>query len=92
MRFLARPGTRKVSASAAGLSGVDDGTIYVEPMWHPLGNLGRVGDIQDVDVHLLRTLIDAEIVPVGSRISLGEGEGESRVVTILYRSGISFAG
>ncbi len=56
---------------AAGFSGVDDGTIYVEKMWHPLGDLGRVGEIQDVDDHLLRTLIAAEIVPVVSPISFG---------------------
>ena len=62
---------------AAGLSGVDDGTIYVEPMWHPAGDLGRVGDIQDVDTHLLQTLIDAEIVPVISPISLGAHDGLS---------------
>mgnify|MGYP000852573790 CR=1 FL=1 len=56
---------------AAGISGVDDGTIYVEKMWHPLGDLGRVGEIQDVDDHLLRTLIAADIVPVVSPISFG---------------------
>lgn len=56
---------------AAGISGVDDGTIYVEKMWHPMGDLGRVGEIQDVDDHLLRTLIDAGIVPVVSPISVG---------------------
>jgi len=56
---------------AAGISGVDDGTIYVEKMWHPLGDLGRVGEIQDVDDHLLQTLIAADIVPVVSPISFG---------------------
>lgn len=56
---------------AAGISGVDDGTIYVEKMWHPMGDLGRVGEIQDVDLHLLETLIDADIVPVVSPISYG---------------------
>jgi acetylglutamate kinase len=40
-------------------------------MWHPLGDLGRVGEIQDVDDHLLRTLIAADIVPVVSPISFG---------------------
>jgi len=30
---------------AAGISGVDDGTIYVEPYWHPMGDLGRVGEV-----------------------------------------------
>lgn len=56
---------------AAGISGVDGGTIYVEKLWHPLGDLGRVGDIQDVDDALLQTLIGAKIVPVISPISFG---------------------
>ncbi|MFN8442667.1 MAG: acetylglutamate kinase [Caldilineaceae bacterium] len=56
---------------AAGISGVDDGTIYVEKMWHPAGDLGRVGEVQDVDPYLLNTLIDANIVPVVSPISFG---------------------
>jgi acetylglutamate kinase len=66
VRTLVAAGVR-----AAGISGVDDGTIYVEKMWHPLGDLGRVGEIQDVDDHLLRALIAAEIVPVVSPISFG---------------------
>lgn len=66
VRALVNAGVR-----AAGVSGVDDGTIYVEPMWHPLGDLGRVGEIQDVDTHLLDTLIAAQIVPVVSPISFG---------------------
>ncbi len=56
---------------AAGVSGVDDGTIYVEKMWHPLGDLGRVGEIKDVDLHLLNTLQSGGIVPVVSPISFG---------------------
>jgi acetylglutamate kinase len=66
VRSLVNAGVR-----AAGISGVDDGTIYVEPMWHPLGDLGRVGEIRDVDPHLLETLIAAGIVPVVSPISFG---------------------
>ena len=66
VRTLVNAGIR-----AAGISGVDDGTIYVEKMWHPMGDLGRVGDIQDVDTHLLMTLINADIVPVVSPISFG---------------------
>ena len=66
VRLLVNAGIR-----AAGISGVDDGTIYVEKMWHPLGDLGRVGDVRDVDAYLLRTLIAAKIVPVVSPISFG---------------------
>lgn len=56
---------------AAGISGVDAGTIYVEKLWHPLGDLGRVGEIQDVNVLLLRALMAHNIVPVVSPISFG---------------------
>jgi acetylglutamate kinase len=66
VRALVNAGIR-----AAGFSGVDDGTIYVEPMWHPLGDLGRVGDVQDVDTHLIDTLVNAGIIPVISPISFG---------------------
>lgn len=66
VRALVNAGIR-----AAGFSGVDDGTIYVEQMWHPMGNLGRVGDVQDVDTHLIDLLVTAEIVPVISPISFG---------------------
>jgi acetylglutamate kinase len=66
VRALVNAGIR-----AAGFSGVDDGTIYVEKMWHPMGDLGRVGDVQDVDTHLINTLVEAGIVPVISPISFG---------------------
>lgn len=66
VRALVNAGIR-----AAGISGVDDGTIYVEKMWHPLGDLGRVGEVKDVDPYLIHTLIAARIVPVISPISFG---------------------
>lgn len=72
VRALVHSGIR-----AAGISGVDDGTIYVEKMWHPLGDLGRVGDIQDVDTHLLQALLGADIVPVVSPISFGTLDAQS---------------
>ncbi len=66
VRALVNAGIR-----AAGFSGVDDGTIYVEQMWHPMGDLGRVGDVQDVDTHLIELLVAGGIVPVLSPISFG---------------------
>ena len=66
VRALVHAGIR-----AAGISGVDDGTIYVEKMWHPLGDLGRVGEVRDVDPYLLTMLLAAGIVPVVSPISFG---------------------
>ncbi len=67
----------KEDVRAAGISGVDDGTVFVEKMWHPLGDLGRVGEVQDVDAGLLTTLLEAEIVPVISPISVGAYDGLS---------------
>ena len=66
VRLLVNAGIR-----AAGISGVDDGTIYVEKMWHPLGDLGRVGEVQDVDDHLLDTLIAAGSCRWSARSALG---------------------
>ena len=62
---------------AIGISGVDDGTVFVEKMWHPLGDLGRVGEVQDVETGLLTTLLEAGIVPVISPISVGAYDGLS---------------
>lgn len=56
---------------AVGLSGVDAGMVRVEKMWHPAGDLGRVGEVQDVHIEVIRTLMDAGMVPVISPISLG---------------------
>ncbi len=67
----------KFDILAAGISGVDGGTIYVEKLWHPMGDLGRVGDIQDIDDTLLQTLLAANIVPVVSPISLGALDNRS---------------
>ena len=62
---------------AAGFSGVDNATVYVEKLWHPLGDLGRVGDIQDVDPRLIHALLDADIVPVISPVSFGAFDAQS---------------
>ncbi len=62
----------RAGVPAVGISGVDAGLIRVEKMWHPLGDLGRVGEIQQVHPEILHALLDAGLVPVVSPISLGE--------------------
>lgn len=57
---------------AVGISGVDAGLVRVTKMWHPMGDLGRVGEVRAVHPELLHTLLDAGLVPVVSPISLGE--------------------
>ncbi len=56
---------------AVGISGVDAGLVRVEKMWHPMGDLGRVGEVQEVHPDILLALLDANLVPVVSPISIG---------------------
>ncbi len=56
---------------AVGISGVDAGLVRVTRMQHPKGDLGRVGDIRQVDPTLIHTLLAAHMTPVISPISLG---------------------
>ncbi len=67
----------KEHIQAAGISGVDNGTVYVEKMWHPAGDLGRVGEVQDVDLRLIKALFAADIVPVISPVSFGAYDAKS---------------
>lgn len=56
---------------AIGLSGVDCGLLRAQIMRHPKGDLGRVGEITEVCVEVLRSLLHAGFTPVISPISLG---------------------
>ncbi len=57
---------------AVGISGVDAGLVRVTRMHHPKGDLGRVGDIQEVDLTLVETLLASDMMPIISPISLGQ--------------------
>lgn len=56
---------------ALGLSGVDLGLVRVEKMVHQAGDLGWVGRVAEVDPAPLRMLLQRDIVPVVSPVSLG---------------------
>ncbi len=56
---------------AIGLSGVDAGLLRGERLRHPVGDLGRVGEIQQVQVDCLYGLLEQGFTPVISPISLG---------------------
>ena len=58
-------------ADAQGLSGVDRGLIRVAKLQHPEGDLGRVGSPVAVRAEVLRSLLEAGVVPVVAPISLG---------------------
>jgi acetylglutamate kinase len=56
---------------AIGLSGFDAGLIRVRKLDHPTVDLGFVGEVVKVETELLRTLLDAGLLPVVSPLSLG---------------------
>jgi acetylglutamate kinase len=57
--------------AAIGLSGFDAGLIRVRKLDHPTVDLGFVGEVVKVETALLRTLLDAGLLPVISPLSLG---------------------
>ena len=56
---------------AVGLSGVDCGLLRGVPMKHPQGDLGRVGEITQVEPSILRKMMSMGLTPIVSPISLG---------------------
>ena len=56
---------------AVGVSGRDGGLLRVRPKQLPGADLGRVGEIDEVDPSLIRTLLDAGYVPVISPVASG---------------------
>jgi acetylglutamate kinase len=57
---------------AIGISGVDMGLLMARKLDHPAGDLGRVGEITQVNVARLSDLLNLGLTPVISPISLGD--------------------
>ncbi|MFP3896743.1 MAG: acetylglutamate kinase [Anaerolineales bacterium] len=57
---------------AIGISGVDAGLLRAERMVHPKGDLGRVGEIAEVETSILMGLLGLGFTPIVSPISLGD--------------------
>jgi acetylglutamate kinase len=57
---------------ALGLSGVDAGLLRARKLVHPAGDLGRVGEVTEVDGACLLDLVSRGFTPVVSPISLGD--------------------
>jgi acetylglutamate kinase len=58
-------------ADAIGLSGIDRGLVRAEQLYHPGGDLGRVGKVVSVRGQVLQEFTASNIVPVVSPVSLG---------------------
>lgn len=64
----------RAGVQAVGLSGADASLMRAEPLRHPAGDLGYVGQITQVNTHFLQMLLAQNIVPVIAPIGLG-GDG-----------------
>jgi acetylglutamate kinase len=56
---------------ALGLNGIDLGMIWVKPLTLPDADLGRVGQVDAVNITPLQPLLEAGMIPVIAPVSLG---------------------
>jgi acetylglutamate kinase len=68
-------GAQAAGLSAAGLAGADGGIlkVYRRPPWNLDGaevDFGWVGDVEEVDPSLLRTLLDAGVMPIVAPVGI----------------------
>jgi acetylglutamate kinase len=71
---------------AVGLSGKDANLIVAKKMESPKGDLGFVGEIEQVNAELLHLLADQGYIPVISSVAIGE-DGESYNVNADHAAG-----
>jgi acetylglutamate kinase len=76
-------GLSRQGINAAGISGLDGGMLRVEKMMPNGQDIGRVGQVVEVDTTLIKALIDKDFVPVISPIGLDD-EGISYNVNADY--------
>ena len=71
----------KNGGKATGLCGIDGGMLKARRMENE-ADLGLVGEIEQVDVSMLKTLLDSEIIPVVSSTAYGIGVDEGKALNI----------
>ena len=62
---------RSKNVNAVGLSGVDGGILQCMQLYHPAGDLGFVGAVEQVDARLLQVLLNAGFTPVLASVGAG---------------------
>jgi len=70
----------KTGGKAIGLCGIDGGMLKATRMKSE--DLGLVGEIDQVDVSMLNTVLDAEAIPVISSVAYGTGQDEGKALNI----------
>jgi len=72
---------QKNGGKAIGLCGIDSGLLKARRLKGE-DDLGLVGEIISVDISMLNTILNSEIIPVISSVAYGTGEDEGRPLNI----------
>jgi len=71
---------QKTGGKAIGLCGIDGALLKARRMTSE--DLGLVGEIDQVDISMLNTILDAETIPVISSVAYGTGRDEGKALNI----------
>jgi acetylglutamate kinase len=71
---------QKTGGKAIGLCGIDGGLLKARRMKNE--DLGLVGEIEQVEISMLNTVLDAETIPVISSVAYGTGQDEGKALNI----------
>ena len=71
----------KNGGKAIGLSGIDGGILKAR-LLKGENDLGLVGEIEETDVSILNSILEAGIIPVISSVAYGTGEVEGKALNI----------
>jgi acetylglutamate kinase len=71
---------QKTGGRAIGLCGIDGGLLKARRIKSE--DLGLVGEIEQVDVSMLNTVLNTEVIPVISSVAYGTGEDEGKALNI----------
>jgi len=72
---------QKKGGRAIGLCGIDSGMLKARRL-KGKNDLGLVGEIEQVDISLLNTILDAGTIPVISSVAYGTGDDEGKSLNI----------
>jgi acetylglutamate kinase len=72
---------QQAGGRAIGLCGIDGAMLRARRL-RGSGDLGLVGEIEEVDVSILNTALDSGIIPVVSSVAYGTGADEGRSLNI----------
>ena len=71
---------QKTGGKAVGLCGIDNGLLKARRM--KIEDLGFVGEVEQVDISILNTILNANVIPVISSVAYGLGDDEGKALNI----------